>query len=405
MPEWWELNLKHLRAVAATSALGSVSAAAQNINLSQPALTQGLAKVERLLGTQLFQRRYDGMTPTDTGALVAHRIRAAEQRLFDGLAAAGRARPSISMIATSQVRAFLAFAKAGSFSGASTASGLAEPILHRSIAELQRSIGLDLYVRIGRAVRLTDAGKALAQGFGRAAAEIQAAISDVAHLLGRETGTIRIGALPLSRARLVPAAVARFHACHPTVQIEIIDGTYSDLAARLKTGEADVLVGALRGGKAEPAFREEPLFDDLLSIAARQGHPLMGCEEPGIADLARFPWIIGRGDTPHAHHWRAMFRAAGLAPPSNPIVCGSVMAIRELLEQGDYLALLSSDQVQRPVDAGHLVLLGKPVAATRRTIGLTFMNGFRPTALQADLLDVIRSLAAARSSQNTMAGE
>ena len=76
------------------------------------------------------------------------------------------------------------------------------------------------------------------------------------------------------------------------------------------------------------------------------------------------------------------------------------MAIRELLEQGDYLALLSHDQVARPVAAGHLVRIGAPLPSTRRSIGLTTLSGFRPTRLQSEFLDIVKALAAERTSQN-----
>src|SRR3546814_1569225 len=53
----WNLNIRHLRALAAICRLGSVSAAAQTIGLSQPAVTQGMARLELQLGRTLFERR------------------------------------------------------------------------------------------------------------------------------------------------------------------------------------------------------------------------------------------------------------------------------------------------------------------------------------------------------------
>ena len=66
-PEPFDLNLRHLRALPAIMRHGSINAAAEEVSLSQPALTQGLAKLERQLGTTLFVRRFDGMAATDAG--------------------------------------------------------------------------------------------------------------------------------------------------------------------------------------------------------------------------------------------------------------------------------------------------------------------------------------------------
>ena len=63
------LNLRHLRSVAAIARLGSLSAAASQVNISQPAVTQGLSKLEAQLGIALFHRLPEGMQPTEAAAV------------------------------------------------------------------------------------------------------------------------------------------------------------------------------------------------------------------------------------------------------------------------------------------------------------------------------------------------
>src|SRR5664279_4649996 len=98
----FDLNLRHLRALAAIVARGSMSAAAEVVSLSQPALTQGLAKLEAQLGAALFDRRADGMLPTEAGrALAAHRPGKMHERSFRPRGGArGFARPDRLMTAT-----------------------------------------------------------------------------------------------------------------------------------------------------------------------------------------------------------------------------------------------------------------------------------------------------------------
>ena len=78
----WQLNLRHLKAAARIAELGTINAAAGAVNLSQPAITQALARLEGQLGVPLFERRHDGMVPTDAARLLVPRIDAA----FDHLA-------------------------------------------------------------------------------------------------------------------------------------------------------------------------------------------------------------------------------------------------------------------------------------------------------------------------------
>ncbi|MEI9927381.1 MAG: LysR family transcriptional regulator [Sphingomonas sp.] len=154
----FDVNLRHLRALEAIMAEGSMSAAAEAVSLSQPALTQGLAKLERQIGTALFDRRPDGMSPTQAGVLVAERAHAA----FVHLAAAAKAisrggnrgfsRFEQLMTAT-QLRAFLALADAGSFTGAAQATGLSQPALHRAVRDLEALGAAALVERRGRGWR------------------------------------------------------------------------------------------------------------------------------------------------------------------------------------------------------------------------------------------------------------
>ena len=80
----YDLNLRHLRGLLAVEEHGSISTAAQAISLSQPALTQGILKLETQLGEVLFDRRSDGMVPTTAGKLVLDRARACMRHLTTG---------------------------------------------------------------------------------------------------------------------------------------------------------------------------------------------------------------------------------------------------------------------------------------------------------------------------------
>ena len=115
-----ELNLRHLQAVSTVASAGGVNRAAELIGISQPALTQGLAKLERQVGWKLFERSGTGMSPTEAGQILAARIDRAFGYLQKGLSkrapdALGRRR--VNRLTMSQVTGFLALARAGSFAG------------------------------------------------------------------------------------------------------------------------------------------------------------------------------------------------------------------------------------------------------------------------------------------------
>ena len=389
----FDLNLRHLRALSAVIAHGSLSAAAHTVNLSQPALTQGLSKLERQLKVRLFERRSDGVSATEAGARLAERADTAFDHLASGSRAAARgirgfARPEQLMTA-SQLDAFLRLADAGSFVGAATASGLSQPAVHRAVRDLEQIVATPLVERRGRNVVLTAAGRRIARGIRLAQREIAAGIDET----GGETrpdGRIVIGAMPLSRALVLPQAIAAFVRERPRGVLDLVEGSWRELVDPLRDGVIDLMIGSLRD-RAPPGLEQRALFTDQLVIVGRAGHPLADMPDPATEALAAHGWIVGAPGTPLRLCWDAMF--AGVPTPPAPIECGSVMVIRGVLKDSDLLTLLSPDQIAIELKTGMLTRIGRPLPHGIRTIGVTTRADWRPTPAQAHLLALIERAA------------
>ncbi|WP_068074819.1 LysR substrate-binding domain-containing protein [Novosphingobium lentum] len=365
----WQFNLRHLAAAANIAELGTINAAALAVNLSQPAITQALGRIEAQLGLPLFERRHNGMVPTEAAGVLVPRIRAALTHI---------ASPHVTM---ARLRALLALADAGSYAGASIITGLSLPSLHRAVNDLALAMRRPLVVRRGKGVMLTEAGTLVARRFRLARGELETGLSEIAALNGHETRRIAIGAMPLSRARVLPAAVTRFLRRHPNVRISITEGARSDLVEPLRNGTLDLMIGALREPLVEPEFAQRALFRDMPAVIGRKGHPLEATA-PGLADLARYPWTIAARGAPLRDSWERLFSEAGCPPPPVPVESGSVMTIRQILIDSDFLTLLSPDQVEVELQAGWLARIADLPPALGRTIGVTTRAGWRPTRLQ-----------------------
>ena len=233
----------------------------------------------------LFDRQSDGMVPTAAARLFAPRI----ERALDHI---GSAR-----VTTAQMRALLALAQEGSYPGASQFTGLSQPTLHRALGDLAMALARPMVERRGKGIGFTDAGRRAIRGFRLARAELDAGLSELDSLKGRETGRISIGAMPLARARVLPAAVAAFHARFPDVRIAISEGAFGELIDPLRDGDLDLMIGALRSPAPGADIEQKPLFTDRPAIFARYGHPLSG-SAPTLAELATFP--LGGAAAGHA---------------------------------------------------------------------------------------------------------
>lgn len=376
----YRLNLRHLRAMAAINRLGSITAAAQAISITQPAITQALARLESQLDHQLFERRPDGMAPLPAATLFAPRVEAA------------LAYVASTRVTMSGIRAVISVADAGSYAGASAETGLAQPSLHRVVRDLSVALKRPLVERRGKGIAITEQGRRTVRAFRHAMAELEAGLSELAALSGRETGRISIGAMPLSRARLLPMAVAEFYKKRPDAKTVIVEGSFRELIEPLRDGVIDVMIGALRDTSVGEDLVQRPLFIDRLVVVGRADHPLLqNGNAIGVKDLAEYPWAISAPGTPLRIQWDRLF--AGTAPPRIPIESSSVLANRELLRKSNLLTLLSPDQVAMELDVGWLVKICEAPGDLERNIGMTTRAGWRPTAMQEAFLETLYSTA------------
>lgn len=373
-------NIRHLAAFAATVEHGSVTGAAEAVHLTQPALTQAIAGLERALDCRLFEREPSGMRPTEAARLLAPRATSAIERI-------GSPR-----VTATQIRAFLSLARAGSYASAAELTGLSPASLHRAVGDLSLALGERLVGRRGRHLVLTRKGEARARNFGLAMAELRNGFAEVSAWLGKAGGRIVIGAMPLSRARWLPHAILRFRTQYPGIDLAVIEGSHAELAHPLREGEIDFLLGALRPEEELDDLHQEAVFEDRPQVILRSGHPLARHESPTAAELTAYGWILPSAQTPLRGYWEAMLTDAGCAAPSVAIECGSVLTIREILLETDMLTLLSPDQLRVEIEA-RLLVARPPPTPVRRTIGITSRRDWRPTAPQREMLSTLRTTA------------
>ena len=93
-------------------------------------------------------------------------------------------------------------------------------------------------------------------------------------------------------------------------------------------------------------------------------------------------------------HFSNFFTAAGLTPPSRVIECSSLAATRGLLLQSERAAILSLSQIRYEILSGQLAVMPQPLPGSRRPIGLTFRNDWKPTRVQAAFIECIAKVVA-----------
>lgn len=390
-------------AVSAVVQAGSLSAALPAVSLSQPALTQAIARLEGQLGQLLFDRHPGGMTATEAGRLLAERAERARAYIARGIQGARRAAqlpalPGVERRVTlGQLRAVAEVDLRGSYAVAASHIGVSQPAIYRSISELSDTIGVPLMVRRGKAVQPTAAAGRMLRFVRLARAELQAGLDELAGLRSEGAGRVVFGTLPVARAVLLPQVLARFARAHPNASVTVVEGPYAELLGHLREGSLDLVVGAMRTTVPSRDVRQIPLFVDDPVVVARAGHPLAG-KQFGFEELLDYPWVMAAAGAPLRDRWEHMFHDRGFHPPRLRVESGSVMIIRGLLLEDDWLTLMARDQFVVEKRAGLLCDLGSVAPRLRREIGATVRSDWYPTRMQGLFMDMLRAASAERAA-------
>lgn len=402
MDRIYALNLRHLEALSVIARAGSMSLAAEQVSLSQPALTQAVGKIERNLDIRLFERQADGTRPTLPGTAWIIRVERALRYLTHGVRLVRRsARLSpldhierrISMV---QLRALVAVEQCSSYATAAEQIALSQPAVYRAVRELQDALGAQLLVRAGRAVRPTDLASRFVRFVRLMLAELRTGLDEIA--AGKHGGgRISIGTLPMARAVFLPDLLARFAQEHPAASVEVREAPYGELLVALRHGDIDLMIGgALRHPAPANDVEQETLFDDELFIVGNSAHPLRRHKAATIGDLLAYPWAVPAQGVPMRRNWEALFRSHGVEPPTPRIECGSVLVTRGLMLKGEWLTLMSLDQFLFERQAGALAEIPIEGGVLRRRITMTRRSDWRPTSMQERFAALAHEMGAER---------
>jgi DNA-binding transcriptional LysR family regulator len=212
-----------------------------------------------------------------------------------------------------QLRYFVAVAEELHFGRAADRLHMSQSPLSRAIRELERDVGVVLFVRSTRRVELTPAGAALLERARRALTEVELAVEEARRAGGPERGVVTIGYAPFSRSlvRRIAAAVA---AAGSELEVRLEEGVAPELAGRVASGELTAAAAlatpaaARRFGVRVDTLRDEPL---LAALPATHRYARAGAIP--VAEFAVERVLVPRGTVGAAFNaWlRAVVRAAG----------------------------------------------------------------------------------------------
>lgn len=388
------ISFQQLRLFESVGRLESVRQGSEECNLSQPAVTQALSKLERQVGFALLERRASGSYLTEAGTILHLRAR----RMFAQLAAAvlaiggadsvEQASAIVHRLSRSQARALIGIMEHSTLADAAIALKLTEASLQRSTRDLEGNIGCPLFYRAAVGLTVRPEGLAFGQKLKLAMQEIESGLSELSAMAGGKQRQIVIGALPFGGVLLLADVLKAFLEQRPDADIRVVSDSTPEMIRRLRAGEVDLLLGIVQEDDAED-LRSERLIETPFCIVARKDHPLVAKPDLGRDDLARYDWIVGTEGSTRRACFNALFD--GGSQPRSSLATSSLTIIRKLLVVSDRLTIITSFELQTETDK--LVALPFALADENPSIGVTMRADWLPTRLQREFLETVIAVA------------
>ncbi len=289
------------------------------------------------------------------------------------------------------LRIVRAIADTGSITGAAAALGYSQPAISQHLRRLETRLDVAIIERVGRGVRLTEAGRVLARHAPAVALAVDAAAEELAQLRGLRTGVVRLVAFPSASPVIVPRLIAALSASHPGLSLTYLEAEPPEAVDAIREDRADIALTFSYPGDRDDPHRSSARGltvrgagrDDLMLVLPA-GHPGHGTavDAADVGELADETWIAGcprcRG------HLLELCGRAGFVPRIG-YETDNYVAVEGLVAQGIGVATLPRMALDSFPMLPGIVTVPLPSAEARRLHVVTAQGAERVPSIAAAL--------------------
>lgn len=192
---------------------------------------------------------------------------------------------------TQALTAFLAVAESGSFSTAAERLFLTQPAVSKRIAQLEQQLGTRLFDRVGRRIRLTEAGEALLPRARQVLLDLEDMSRAISNLTGTVSGTLRIGTSHHIGLHRLPPVLRRFSREYPDVKLDIHFIDSEEAWEAVLHGDLEMGVVTLPP-QPDPRLHSQAVWQDPLVFMAAPEHPLARLDRVTLETLTGYSAIL-----------------------------------------------------------------------------------------------------------------
>ena len=287
----------------------------------------------------------------------------------------------------------MAVVQAGSMKKAATLLNTGQSAISRSIAELERTIGVRLLDRNPQGVEPTGYGRALLDGGAAAFDGLRQAVENIEFLADPAAGEVRIGSSALLAASFVTGLIDRLSRRYPRLVFHLVTGYLDTLHRELSERNVDLLIERRVGPVADERLDFEFLFDESFVVAVSAQNPLVRRRRIHLADLANEPWVLPPPGSVIGSIVTDAFRASGLDYPRAIVVTDSPQVRVNLLATGRFVTIFPASALRFPTRRSELKVLPVELPMARVRNGIVTLKNRTLSPVAQLFIDHAREVA------------
>ncbi|MGF6573796.1 DNA-binding transcriptional LysR family regulator [Paraburkholderia sp. GAS333] len=274
------------------------------------------------------------------------------------------------------------------------------PAVSKSLAELERGLGLTLFERTTHGIVPTPYGECLIRHARSILTILHQASDDLKALNSGTAGKIHIGMLPASASVLLPQALNLLKQRSPGTNVMVTEGTTALLLPELWQGQLDLVVGRLPPTDTLGSFEEKELVEEPVTLMTGAHHPLARKKSLKWSDLRPYPWILPPPGSILRDPLERTLEAHDVPLTNNYIETLSIHVARAHLQVSECIAVMAGAPVNDSGPRLHTLPLSLPQLLRPAGVLWNRNRGLSPSAklMVACLEDAAQSMAVASDS-------
>src|SRR4051794_9816842 len=287
-----------------------------------------------------------------------------------------------------QLRYFCAVAETASFSRAANKTHVSQPSLSQQIQKLEQELGVRLFDRLGRSVRLTEPGRAFLPRARNILHEIEEASSNIHETATIIGGSVSLGVIPTVAPYFLPRRLAVFSKKYPNVRVTVVEEITALLLEALRSGGVDVAMLALPLPARSHEFLSFPVVTEKLFAVLPKRHALARQPQVALDDLRDEPFLLLRDGHCFRDTALDLCKQARMHPKV-VFESGQFSSILSMVAAAMGISIVPNMAVDTHFSDCRFVPLDDEQA--RRTIGAVVLRGRLLTRAQNAFLEQLRS--------------